>query len=107
MEFLKLSRLILVLLLFFVTACGLLNPFIDRRREAGVTDLSKLYVGASTPEKPAVCYNILTASVADVQKLADQECVRQGTGTHAVPTKQTLFTCRLLLPNHVFFECVK
>ena len=27
------------------------------------------------------------------------------TGNKAVPVKQTVFTCRLLVPNHYYFKC--
>lgn len=100
------SRLILVLVLF-TSACSLFDPFVDRRREAGAKDINHLYVGESKPDAPAVCYNILTADIADVQKLADEECVKQGTGTRAEVVKQTYFTCRLMLPNHVYFRCIE
>ena len=60
MEFLKLSSLklsISCLFLFFLTACGLFQPYIDRQRNPGVSDLSRLYTGPSTPERPVICYN--------------------------------------------------
>lgn len=34
--------------------------------------------------------------------MADEECRKQETGSRAVPVKQTVFTCRVLLPNHYF-----
>ena len=55
----------------------------------------------------AVCYNGWTTTYAEVKKLADEECLKHKTGTHAVPTKMTSFTCRLLIPNHVYFKCVR
>lgn len=79
----------------------------DRRRNAGEKDMAKLYVGESTPEEPAICYNILTTDYEEVKKMADEECIKHKTGTHAVPIKQTQFTCRLFLPTHIYFKCVK
>lgn len=81
------------------------GPFVDRRREAGGLNNGALYVGVSTPENPAVCYNRLYTSFAEVQKLADEECVNNKTGNHAEPWKETLFTCRFLVPNHYYFKC--
>jgi len=108
MEFSKLSRgklLNLLMLGCLLGGCSLFEPFVDRRRNAGAPNPSELYVGRSTPEKPAVCYNILTTDYAAVKKLADEECVKHKTGTHAVPVRQTQFTCRLFLPTHIYFKC--
>lgn len=110
MEFLDLSRLKIINLLTLAalaSACSQLDAFVDRRREAGAKTPDRLYVGASTPEAPAVCYNSLLTPYKEVKKLADEECVRQKTGTHAEPVRQTLFTCRLLVPNHFYFKCEK
>lgn len=90
-----------------VSSCSLFQPFVDRRRNAGEKDMSKLYVGRSKTDEPAICYNILTTSYAEVKKLADEECIKHKTGTYAVPVKQTQFTCRLLLPTHIYFKCEK
>ena len=101
------SRILFVIavLSFFVTACSLTQPFVDRRREAGASTPETLYVGKSTPKNPAVCYNALTTPYKDVLALANQECIKQKTGSYAVPLKQTSFTCRLLVPNHFYFRC--
>ncbi len=100
----KLARLILVLVLF-LNACSLFDPFVDRRREAGARDLETLYIGESKPDAHAICYNKLTTTYAEVKKLADEECIKNKTGTYAEPVKQTYFSCRLMLPNHVYFRC--
>ena len=42
-----------------------------------------------------------------IKKLADEECRKHKTGTHAEPTDMTSFTCRLLIPNHIYFRCVQ
>lgn len=97
----------LLLLICLLGACSLFQPFVDRRREAGAPTPERLYVGKSTPENPAVCYNKLWTDYEEVKKLADDECVKQKTGTHAEPIEQTTFTCRLLIPNHLYFKCVK
>lgn len=83
------------------------QPFVDRRREAGAPSPDKLYVGLSTPENPAICYNALYTPFKEVQALANKECVRQNTGTRAEPLRQSVFTCRVLIPNHYVFKCVK
>ncbi len=103
----RLKIINLLTLTALVSACSQLDAFVDRRREAGAKTPDRLYVGASTPEAPAVCYNSLLTPYKEVKKLADEECVRQKTGTHAEPVRQTLFTCRLLVPNHYYFKCEK
>jgi len=98
---------ILSLLIFFSAACSVFEPFVDRRRNAGETDLNKLYVGRSKKDAPAVCSNNLWTDEEKIQALADKECIKYGTGTHAVLTNTTHFTCRLLLPTHTYFKCEK
>ncbi len=100
------SRLILLFILF-ISACSVVEPFVDRRREAGVQEPEKLYVGESKPEAPAVCFNAWTTDYSTVKRLADEECKKQETGRYAEPVKQTYFSCRLLVPNHLYFTCVK
>ena len=97
----------LAMLVCLLAACSQFGPFVDRRREAGGLADGALYVGKSTPERPAVCYNKLYTSYEKVKKLADEECVRNNTGSYATPVKETVFTCRLLIPNHYYFECHK
>ncbi len=110
MEISKLSRVkianILALVLL-INACSLVEPFVDRRRNAGERNMEKLYVGESKVDAPAICYNKLTTSYQNVKKLADEECVKNNTGSHAVPVKQTILSCRLFIPNHLYFKCVK
>lgn len=108
MEFLKLSRVKfanILLLCLLVNACSLTAPFVDRQRDASAKDLEHLYKGESKPEAPAICYNKLTTSFEELQKMADAECKKQKTGTYAVQFKETMFTCKLLLPNHLYFKC--
>ena len=110
MEFFKLSRakiLNLLLLCLVINGCSLLSPFVDRRREAGAKTMEELYIGKSKPDAPAICYNKLTTDFETIQKLADEECQKHKTGNRAIQTKETLFTCRLLLPNHLYFRCDK
>ncbi|MBR1949075.1 MAG: hypothetical protein IKA30_04715 [Alphaproteobacteria bacterium] len=85
--------------------CAQFGPFVDRRREAGGFADGTLYVGKSTDENPAICYNRLYTSFEEVQALADEECKKNKTGNKAVPVEQTIFTCRLLVPNHYYFKC--
>lgn len=103
----RLKIINILLLTAFVASCSQFRPFEDRRREAGAKTPEKLYVGKSTPENPAICYNSLYTPYADVKKLADDVCIREKTGTHAVPQKQTYFSCRILVPNHFYFKCEK
>jgi len=92
---------ILVLAIFTVTlsACGI-DPFVDGRREAGSTK----YVGPSTPNRVAICYNSRTVSPKDVLALAEAECAK----TNRVPRLdgQEKLTCSFFNPSRVYFKCV-
>ena len=107
MSRLKISTIVLAALI--INACSIFAPFEDRRRETGVktSKPGPVYVGKSTPQNPAICYNSLFTPYKDVKKLANDVCKREETGTHAVPQKQTIFTCRVLIPNHFYFKCEK
>jgi len=95
----------LLLLCFCVCSCSIYKPFVDRRRNAGVFDKEKLYIGQSKDSAPAICYNGLWTDYSELQKMADEECQKNGTGTKAVFDYETRFTCRMLLPTHIYFKC--
>ncbi|MBR2136873.1 MAG: hypothetical protein IJ852_02790 [Alphaproteobacteria bacterium] len=110
MEFLKLSSLkikIVCLFLLFLGGCSLVNPYIDRRRNAGAQDVRLLYSGPSRPEAPVVCYNALISNDDVLQKLADEECVKQQTGSRAELIAKKHFEGKLLLPSRAYYKCVK
>jgi hypothetical protein len=110
MEFFNLSRVKFVILLMTVmlfNACTLVEPFVDRRRNAGAKTEAQLYVGKSKTDEPAICYNMLTTNYQTIKKMADTECQNNKTGKYAEPVKQTVFTCRIFIPNHFYFKCVK
>ena len=69
MSRLKISSLLF--LMYAISACSLFNPYVDRRREAGVRDPAHLYIGASTPEEPAICYNAWATPYSEVKKMAE------------------------------------
>ncbi len=95
------------LLVLFLSGCGLFEPFIDRRRNPGTDDINRLYSGPSKPDKPVICYNGLLTSEAELQQMADAECVKQGTGSRAEFVKKTYLDGRLLLPSHAHYKCIK
>ncbi len=110
MEFFKLSRakiLNLVLLSAVLSGCTILDPYIDRRRNPGTSDVSKLYTGLSKIDAPAICYNQLLTSDEELQKMADEECVKNHTGTRAEFVKKDGFSCKVLLPATAYYKCVK
>lgn len=110
MEFFKLSSVKILSAILFVSqlcACGILDPYIDRRRNPGTSDPSKLYSGQSKPDAPAVCYNPLLNDMETLQTLADEECVKHSTGTHAEFVTKEGFSCKVLLPTTAFYKCVK
>lgn len=109
-EFKKLSSikmLITIFILILTTSCSLLEPFVDRRRNAGVENIKDLYIGRSTPSNPAICYNGLITDEQSIQELANNECKKHNTGTHAIKTHTTNFTCKIFLPTHDYFKCIK
>lgn len=109
MEFKKLSIskiIYTVVMILALSACSIFDPYVDRRREAGA-EPEKLYKGKSTVTSPAICYNKWTTDFEEIQKLADEECKKHGTGTKAIPTKETVMSCKILVPNHMYFECTE
>ena len=110
MEILKLSSQKITvgcLFLLFLSGCSLFNPYVDRRRNPGVSDLRVLYSGPSKPDEPVICYNGWVTDDEELQTMADAECVAQGTGTKAEFVKKTYFDGKLLLPNHAHYQCIK
>ena len=98
--------IIFLLLLGFVSACSQVEPFVDSRREAG-RPRANLYVGSSKPNAPAVCYNPLWTDFEEVQKMADEVCVKNDTGIKATVDRKEYFSCTLVTPVRDFFRCEK
>lgn len=92
--------------LMLLAACGQLSPYIDRQRNAGAEDVSRLYSGPSTPKNPVICYNPLWTSDEELQNIADNECISKGTGNKAKFMRKTYMDGKLFLPNHAHFKCV-
>jgi len=110
MEFFKLSSQKLFLagmFMLFLSGCSLFNPYIDRRRHPGVSDVSRLYSGPSTPKAPVICYNPLLTTDETLQEMADAECLKHKTGTRAKFVRKTHFDGKLLLPSHAHYRCIK
>ncbi len=87
------------MLVLGMSGCGG-APYIDSRREAGQTGM----VGASTPDRVAICYSSQSTTPAEVQKLADSECAK--TGRTARFSHQQQVVCNLANPTRAFFNCV-
>lgn len=101
------GKIVLFLLLIsIVSACSQVEPFVDRRREAG-RPRANLYVGSSKKNAPVICYNALWTDFDEVQKKADDECIKNGAGTKAVFDKKDYFSCTLATPSKAFFKCVR
>jgi len=81
-----------------LTACG--APFVDSRREAGSTAM----VGASTPDRPVICYAKGETTPEQLRALAAEVCAE----TDRVPRfeGESLGTCRLMQPWRATFACV-
>ena len=101
------QKLILgALFVFFLSSCGILQPFVDRRRNPG-QDTNNLYVGPSKSNAPVICYNPLLTDDETLQQMADDECVKNNTGDKAEFVKKRHFEGRLLLPSHAYYKCLK
>lgn len=98
---------LLFLVCAFVSGCAVFKPFVDRRRNAGVSDPALVYSGESKADAPAICYNSVWTEYSELQALADEECQKNGEGSKAVFDYETNFTCKLFLPTHVYFKCEK
>jgi len=97
---LKLWTLFAVTLAFSALAgCGG-SPYVDSRREAGQTTP----VGASTPDRVAICYSDYGATPDDLQKMAESECAK--TGRRAQYEGRVRMTCTLLTPSIAYYNCV-
>lgn len=92
--------------LLLIVGCSQIEPFVDRRRNAGA-DFEHLYIGRSRPASPAICYNGLWTSEEKLQEMADAECQKHGTGTHAEFVEKTILSCKLLLPSHAYYQCIQ
>ena len=88
----------------FVSSCSQVEPFVDSRREAG-RPRETLYVGSSTKNAPTVCYNALWTNFEEVQKIADDVCVKNKTGTKAIFVSKEYFSCALVTPVKAIFKC--
>jgi len=99
---LKLS--ILVFLCAIISACSQFAPFEDRRREPGT---EYIYVGASKPGYPAICYNPLFYDKnKEILEQADKLCKEHNPSTHAELTDIDYFTCRVFIPSKAYYKCV-
>lgn len=101
MSTLKLS--ISIFLFIFAAGCTQFSAFEDRRREPGT---EYIWVGASKPDKPAICYNPLFYSQEDIKEQADEICKKQKENTHAKLVDIDYFSCRLFVPSKAYYECV-
>lgn len=101
MSTLKLS--LLLSLVLGVSACSQVQPFEDRRREPGT---EYVYVGASKPDRPAICYNPLFYDKAEIKVMADELCQKHKSGTHAEEVDNDVFSCRLFVPSKAYYKCV-
>ena len=86
-----------------VSACAEFAPFEDRRREPGT---EYVYVGASKPGQPAICYNPLFYSKEDIKERADALCQNYQKNTHAEFVDVDYVTCRLFVPSKAYYKCV-
>ncbi len=95
------------LLLFCMCGCGVFKPFVDRRRNPGVSDTNSLYVGESKPDAPVICYNPLFTNDGELQQIADDVCVTEETGDYAEFVNKSYLDGKLLLPVRAYYKCAK
>lgn len=103
----SLKFIILCISVCIIGGCSIFDPYIDRRRNPGVEDISKLYSGPSKPEAPVICYNPFLTDDEKLQQMADEECIKENTGNRAEFIKKTYVDGKLLLPNHAHYKCVR
>ncbi|MCM1323430.1 MAG: hypothetical protein NC218_04650 [Acetobacter sp.] len=101
MSTLKLS--LLLSLVLGLNACSQFQAFEDRRREPGT---EYVYVGASKPDAPALCYNPLWEKDTTLQEKADALCQKTNPATVAELVGKDYFTCRLFVPSKAYYKCV-
>lgn len=110
MEFFKLSSLkiyIAGLLLIILSGCSIFQPFVDRKRNPGVSDVKRLYIGQARPYAPVICYNPLWTDEQEIQQMADDFCIAEETGDSARLVDKRYFDGKLILPVRAYFRCVK
>jgi hypothetical protein len=76
--------------------CGALDPFPTNARDPKP--------GQPAGQRVGICYNTLTASLAELQQQAQRECA-EGTTAEPIDTDWYLITCPLLLPARASFIC--
>ena len=101
MSTLKLS--ILIILCVITSACSQFQPFEDRRREPGT---EYVWLGASKPEAPVICYNPLFYRQEKLLEQADALCRENNKNSHAELRDIDYFSCRLLVPAKAYYKCV-
>lgn len=101
MSTLKLS--LLLSLVLGISACSQFQAFEDRRREPGT---EYVYVGASKPNAPVLCYNPLWESAAKLQEKADALCQKENALSKAELIDTDYFSCRLFVPFKAHYKCV-
>ena len=77
------------------------SPYVDSRREAG----KRISVGTSNPSVVTICYGGGEPPPADVVKLAESECGKNG--LTAQYQSRVRIACNLLTPSRAYFKCVK
>lgn len=101
MSTLKLS--LLLSLVLSAASCSQLAPFEDRRREPGT---EFVYVGASRPGAPVICYNPLFYNDEEVKAVADSLCAETTPGTSALKVENDVFSCRFFVPSKAYYKCI-
>ena len=85
--------------LFCLCACSQFEPFEDMRREAGQIE----FVGKSSNDTPAICYNPIWHNEQQVLLLAEQACAR--TKRKPVFQETKILSCRFVNPSTAIYKC--
>lgn len=75
------------------------EAFVDSRREAGLVEP----VGASTADRPVICYAPGETTEAELYAMAQEVCARTNRTARFVGVKK--WQCRMMTPHRAIFAC--
>jgi hypothetical protein len=90
----KMHKIFYIFFAFILYSCA---PYVDAKREAGVTH----FVGQSKGSDIAICYNPIFNDQSEIENLAKKTC----NATRISFQNTKYFNCSLFYPNTIFYKC--